>query len=187
MDVLAIRRHNLELLVAQLRADGGTQKDAALALDLSPSYLSQLIGGKKMGDDVARKVEVAQKLPHGWMDHLQNGDPSHIRDQRSTTYGLSHRLRIEPEIIASAIKLVRLSFKNLKLEFDNEQDGVPLAFAYEYLLDREQRLVTAENLVDFSEKLAERLRKTTDDEAAESDTGRLGRGDRGTGKGRKTG
>jgi hypothetical protein len=186
MDIQAIRHQNLDLLVSRLRSEG-TQKNAALALDMSASFLSQLIGGKKMGDEVARKIEAAQTLPHGWMDRLQTEGASRVQEPSAIPYSFSHRLRIDPEMIAAAIKLVRLSFENLDLVFDNEQDGVPLAFAYEYLLDREQRDVTAENLVDFSKKLAERLRAKADDETAGDVVGGVGGGNRNAGERRKAG
>jgi transcriptional regulator with XRE-family HTH domain len=74
----------------------------------------------------------------------------------------SQSLRIDPATIAAATRLVRLTFENLSVEFDSEEDGTPIALAYEYLLARQQRVVTPENLVDFSKKLAERLREKTD-------------------------
>lgn len=71
MDVTEIRHKNLQHLEGQLKARLGTQKAVAIALDMSPSFLSQLLGGKKLGDDVARKVEHAQDLVRGWMDRPQ--------------------------------------------------------------------------------------------------------------------
>lgn len=71
MDVIAIRKHNLTRLVDEILATGKNKKTTAIALDMSASFLSQLLGGKKMGDDVARKIENARGLPRGWMDVLQ--------------------------------------------------------------------------------------------------------------------
>lgn len=71
MDVTEIRLRNLKRLETDLRAKFKTQKSVAVQLDMSPSFLSQLIGGKKMGDEVARKIEDAQNLPHGYMDTPQ--------------------------------------------------------------------------------------------------------------------
>lgn len=73
MDVNEIRHRNFLLLLEQLAARGITRtKDAAQALGgLGSSYLSQLKGGKVMGDSVARRIEKATYKPHGWMDQPQ--------------------------------------------------------------------------------------------------------------------
>ncbi|UPG86825.1 S24 family peptidase [Luteibacter aegosomatis] len=73
MDISRIRHINLHWLLKELEARGITRaKDQALALGpMSASFLSQLKGGKKMGDDVARKLEAATGKGHGWMDRPQ--------------------------------------------------------------------------------------------------------------------
>lgn len=183
MDVFAIRLANLASIVDRLRHQGSLQKEAALALNLSPSYLGQLLGGKKMGEDVARKIEMAHKLPRGWLDTLQA--PLMLKEP-SIAYGsASHVLRIDPDTIAAALKLVRLSFRNLGLEIDQEENGEPLAFAYDYLVDRQEREVTGENVVDFSTKLRQRLEQRARDAASKSDAGQVGGSDRADRKGRQ--
>lgn len=177
MDVTSTRQRNLRTLVEGLSANLVTQKAVAIRLDMAPSYLNQLLGGKKMGDDVARKVERQANLPHGWMD-VAHDSP----DAESVANGASHSLRIDPEIIASALRLLRLTFANLDIDdFDNEQDGTPLAYAYEYLLKRGEQLVTPDNLIDFSKALAERLREKNGNEeegASARDNGSTGSGHR---------
>lgn len=154
MDVTTTRQRNLRTLVEGLSSNLGTQKAVAIHLDMAPSYLNQLLGGKKMGDDVARKVERQAGLTHGWMDVAHEAPVV-----PSTENSASHSLRIDPEIIASALRLLRLTFANLDIDdFDNEQDGTPLAYAYEYLLKRGELTVTPDNLIDFSKALADRLR-----------------------------
>lgn len=76
MDVIAIRHRNLLLLLEQLKVRGITKtKDAAQALGgLGSSYLSQLKGGKLMGDGTARRIEAAIYKPKGWMDQPQWAD-----------------------------------------------------------------------------------------------------------------
>jgi hypothetical protein len=156
MDIFAIRRANfLDLAAGLMKKDGALKKDAAAKLDMGASYFSQLLNGKKIGEDVARKVEISLGLPFGYMDKVH--EPKHQVREEPAIYA-SHDLRVDPEIISGSLKLIRLTFANLGLEFDNEEDGVPLAFAYEYLLSRQERTVTPENLVDFSKKLAEKLR-----------------------------
>jgi len=73
MDVNEIRHRNLLYLVEKLRARGVIRNiDAAQALGgLGASYLSQLKGGKKLGEDTARKIERANYKPPGWMDRPQ--------------------------------------------------------------------------------------------------------------------
>ncbi|MGC1547435.1 MAG: hypothetical protein WA777_02805 [Rhodanobacter sp.] len=73
MDIFEIRHRNLLLLLEQLKARGTTKNtDAGQALGgIAASFLSQLKGGKKMGEEVARKVEAARYLPKDWMDHPQ--------------------------------------------------------------------------------------------------------------------
>lgn len=159
MDVTSTRQHNLRTLVDQLAAALGTQKAVAIRLDMSPSYLNQLLGGKKMGDDVARKIERLGSLSHGWMDVAHDGRTE------SATNQASQPLRIDPEIIASALRLLRLTFSNLDIDdFDNELDGTPLAYAYEYLYRRGEVTVTPDNLIDFSKALADRLRERNGNE-----------------------
>lgn len=96
----------------------------------------------------------------------------------------SHLLRIDPETIAAALRLVRLSFQNLGIEFDQEENGTPLAYAYQYLLDRQEQAVTAENVVDFSARLRSRLEKMNAT-GEEGRSGDAGSGDRQHGQGRK--
>lgn len=172
MDVTSTRQRNLRTLVEGLSANLVTQKAVAIRLDMAPSYLNQLLGGKKMGDDVARKVERQADLPYGWMD-VAHDSP----DAESVANSASHSLRIDPEIIASALRLLRLTFANLDIDdFDNEQDGTPLAYAYEYLLKRGEQMVTPDNLIDFSKALAERLREKNGNEegASARDNGSTG-------------
>jgi len=73
MDVIEIRHRNLLFLLEQLTGRGITRtKDAAQALGgLGSSYLSQMKGGKTIGEDTARRIEKATYKPHGWMDQPQ--------------------------------------------------------------------------------------------------------------------
>lgn len=69
MDIYEIRKANLIRLI-------GSQKKAACAdrWEMSPAHLSQILSektSKNLGDDVARRIEALQGLPHGWLDSLQ--------------------------------------------------------------------------------------------------------------------
>lgn len=178
MDAITARHLNLQALVATLKPQLGTQKAIAIHLDMAPSYLNQLLSGKKLGDDAARKIERSAGLSHGWLDQPRSEDAA-----VDAAAAGSQDLRIDPEIIASAIRLVRLTFANLGIDdFSNEDDGTPLAYAYEYLYHRGEATVTPDNLIDFSKALAQRLREKDGEpeEGAPSrgDTRGIGAGDR---------
>lgn len=71
MDIADIRKENL----LSLMKDYKTQAEFAEVVDTDPAYISQLKKGRKstgeritMGDELARKIEVALKLPYGAMD-----------------------------------------------------------------------------------------------------------------------
>jgi hypothetical protein len=80
MDVFGIRHANLMSLLQELEGRGVTKrKDQAQALGgLGSSFLSQLKGGKKMGQDVARGIEEAIGREHGWMDQLHTYDTGDV-------------------------------------------------------------------------------------------------------------
>lgn len=66
-DVFRVRRENFKALVKKLRSTTAM----ANKLDSTPGYISQLISPKNprnIGENVARKIETAMKLPRGWMD-----------------------------------------------------------------------------------------------------------------------
>lgn len=71
MDIYEIRKSNLVMLI-------GTQRKSACAdrWGMSPAHLSQILSAKtpkNLGDDVARRIEALQGLPHGWLDSIQPG------------------------------------------------------------------------------------------------------------------
>lgn len=64
-----IRLENLAALVFKSARQSGQVKEFAIAHDLSRSHVSQMLNGHRaMGDEVARRIEDAQRLPRGWMD-----------------------------------------------------------------------------------------------------------------------
>lgn len=76
MDAKAIRLYNLKRLIAE----AGGQKKLAQRCGVSPAYLSQIISlrtPRKMGDNVARRLERGMDKPHGWMDVLLEYAPRH--------------------------------------------------------------------------------------------------------------
>ena len=163
LDIYGIRKANLLALSEGLKLQNASlrEKDVALALDLGPAHFSQMKGDKPMGDDVARKVEAARKLPFGWMDNVHEDTASHVRD--TPLDWPSHSLRIDPETISAALKLIRLAFLQRDQEIDSEVNGEPLAYAYEFLLMRNEHTVTPENVVEFSRALNRRQAGSTDE------------------------
>jgi hypothetical protein len=74
MDSASIRRENLRTLRRELGTNVVLDR-----LDMTKQLLSHYIGKnpkKQIGDDLARRVEVAFEKDYGWMDHLhgQYGD-----------------------------------------------------------------------------------------------------------------
>lgn len=74
MDIYAIRKRQLINLI-------GDQKKGACAerWGMAPAHLSQILSektAKNLGDDVARRIEVVEKLPRGWFDSLPTDEES---------------------------------------------------------------------------------------------------------------
>lgn len=66
MDIAAIRRHNLMKLL-----EGRSKRACADLWGTSPSYVSQMTSDnptREVGADMARRIEAAELLPHGWLD-----------------------------------------------------------------------------------------------------------------------
>ena len=65
--IYKIRLSNVRRLADML----GSQDKLADALDVSKSYISQIIGRRPVriiGDDIAQAIETAFRLPAGWLD-----------------------------------------------------------------------------------------------------------------------
>jgi hypothetical protein len=177
MDIAEIRLRNLRALVARLevRSPGLRRKDVALALDLSASFLSQLVGGKKMGDDVARKIEAAQRLDHGWMDSPQwEADPRIA--ETASPYG-SQSVRTDAATLAASTRLVRLVCESMEVDFDPEDDddAALILLGCSYLASRHEHIVTPDNVVDFTKLLRKRRRDGQSTQGSKG-TGRTGAG-----------
>lgn len=106
MDVIEIRHRNLIALIEGLTARGIVKvKDQAATLGMSSSYFGQLRGGeklkpKKMGDDVARKLELVLRKPHGWMDQPQGSS-------ESSAGPASQSMRLDPAMLAETHRTLR--------------------------------------------------------------------------------
>jgi transcriptional regulator with XRE-family HTH domain len=79
MDVKQIRRGNMIALIAQ----HPTQAAFARKVGTDPAYISQILSAKtkaEVGNELARAIESACGLPHGWMDHEPNAN---ARDEQN--------------------------------------------------------------------------------------------------------
>lgn len=191
MDVIAIRQRNLQFLVDQLAAKspGRLQKDVAVDLDLSASFLSQLVGGKKMGDDVARKIESATHLPHGWMDQPQwTRSRAGVQEAQTPYSAASQLLGIRADILAAAYGLVRRTCQVLDVLFDpeSEHDSEIVLLGYNWLHARGERAVTADNVVDFTKVLRKHMGEQVDATSGSASAGSASPGTRTQSKRRNT-
>jgi len=72
MDINDIRRINLLALLK-----GRTKRACAEIWGTSPSYISQVLSDKtprQLGDEMARRIELAELLPRGWFDQIHGSD-----------------------------------------------------------------------------------------------------------------
>lgn len=94
MENKSVRKTNLNnLLKRHLENDGNTKAGFAELLGISASQFSQLLGEnsvRNIGDKMARKIEVALKLPNAWLDsiheeqHQVDANVSNPRDYKPT-------------------------------------------------------------------------------------------------------
>jgi hypothetical protein len=169
-EIYGIRRANLLALVDGLKQAKPQllQQDIARELNCTPAHFSQMKSGSSVvGDDVARKIEVAQRLPFAWMDNVHTSTASRIGEGAGPY--LSQGLRIDPATIAAALKLVRLTFLQREQVIDQEVNAEPLAHAYEFLMARREHTVTPENVVDFALALKRRQTGESNDAQAGDD------------------
>lgn len=74
MDIFEIRKTNLIRLIGSRRKGACAEK-----WEMAPAHLSQVLSNKtakNLGEDVARRVEQKEGLPHGWLDTLQGEQPT---------------------------------------------------------------------------------------------------------------
>lgn len=162
------------LIEARIASGYTVPKQAADAAGITPAALYQLENGTTR----SLRAETAEKLAAiypafriGWL--ISGSEPKFnpamgVKDSQAR-YAASQSLRIDPDTIAAAIKLVRLSFLNLGLEIDQELNGLPLAVAYEFLMQRDERGVTGENVVAFGPVLARKLKEQHGDQTREGE------------------
>jgi hypothetical protein len=134
IDIYEIRHRNVRLLVIQLEKDAGKSGErpgglAMLATKLSKSsaqvaHFASDKPTKRMGDQIAREIEVAFGLEYAWMDWPQwdeSAMPSH-----------SQSVRLDPETLKHTIIGIRKRDRNYSLD-DMLGDPAKFIEAYELL------------------------------------------------------
>lgn len=112
MDISNIRIANLLSLIASKAAN--SQKDFANIADTSPAYLSQIINGTvgkngkpaAVGNSLARKIEKAFSLDHGWMDVIHRSDFSENSFDKSKKLDNNIDLSNKIDIIGRRIPVI---------------------------------------------------------------------------------
>lgn len=156
MDATEIRHRNLLVLISTLEGRGVTKgKDQAQQMGaLGASYLSQLKGGKKMGDDTARKIEAAMRKPRGWMDAAQ------WEQAETAPESHSQSVRFDPEIVRDVARALQEVFAELGYEpFDLSQSDDAELFVelYQRVLERGE-IASGSNMVWLGTRIKERAR-----------------------------
>lgn len=108
MDVKQIREQNLKKLIDQV----GGQAALARCVDTAPAYLSQILSSKSkksIGDDLARRLEGALKLDHGWMDQLHDSGEAREESRASALASrLAEPTSVETHFTPAVWPLVKL-------------------------------------------------------------------------------
>jgi hypothetical protein len=154
MDATEIRHRNLLVLISTLEGRGVTKnKDQAQQMGaLGASYLSQLKGGKKMGDDTARKIETAMRKPRGWMDSAQ------WEHEKTAPESHSQSVRFDPEIVRDVARALQEVFAELGYEpFDLAHDAELFVELYQRVLERGE-IASGSNMVWLGTRIKERAR-----------------------------
>lgn len=124
METKDIRLQNL----LQLAKGYGKVHEFCSAVEISPSYFSQLKGRvKTIGDSIARRIEEKLKLPRGYMDLVHDGQTAPTDDVPSRALGLAYTINTLPPRLQR--KLADLVFEmalELNASRDSEQEGPAL-------------------------------------------------------------
>jgi transcriptional regulator with XRE-family HTH domain len=113
MDSKQIRRIRLKQIIAREKSAGGSQASLARKIGTDPAYLSQILGKEErdVGDDLARRVENAYKLSHGWMDSLGNDGLEVTSEAMEMALIISDLPDNEKEVIRATLEAFRRSKK----------------------------------------------------------------------------
>lgn len=150
MDNKLVRRRNIEALVGL----AGGPTEFGKQIEREQVQVSQWLGGKNIGDKLARHIEQKLGKPVGWLDSPQWEDDEGLA---TSSRAGSHPGRLSPTIIADAMRLLRFLDELLPKPAPAELFPQRLAIAYE-VVEAEGAPVTDSNIVHIAKFLAARLR-----------------------------
>lgn len=149
MDNKAVRKRNIEWLVG--RADG--PGDFARQIGRDPVQISQWLGGKNIGDRLARHIETALGKGVGWLDQPQWTDVPGEPDRASAaTITKSQSPGLDEERLASSIEWLRDLFATWRRDFDALKHARLIALVYDEL-----STPAKPNLVQLSQTIARQI------------------------------
>ena len=137
MDVIEIRHRNLLVLLTALEKRGikKTRDQAQQLGALGSSYLSQLKGGKKMGDTTARKIEYGAGKPYGWLDMPRwDNDELQLEALDTALPSESQSMRLDVSMIAETVKAVRVHEERHGRKFSMETEEGAALFVHWYAI-----------------------------------------------------
>lgn len=117
MDIFEIRKANLIKLIGSRRKGACAEK-----WEMAPAHLSQVLSNKtakNLGEDVARRIEQKEGLPHGWLDALQVNAVA----KRAGTYGSA---AAQPAIEANAEIIGGMSGWDSTTPLGDDEVAIPL-------------------------------------------------------------
>lgn len=164
MDVYATRYRNFRSLVEQV---GGVTA-AANRLRKAQAQVSHFGGEnptKNIGHKVAREIEAAFGLPHGWLDTERHGK------QEVFSGGESHLLRPDADILHAALTLLVYDEDPVvgAGPYRPREQAVRLADLYEWVAKEGGRLSAASNAQFLEQVEARRAQKGSHAYAAQAD------------------
>lgn len=153
MDVIEIRHRNLLVLLTALEKRGIKLRHAQAQQlgGLGSSYLSQLRGGKTMGEETARKIEVAMGKPYGWLD-MPRWEAEDIQWEALNTAlpSESQSMRLDVSMIAETVKALRIHEERHGRHFSMETEEGAALFVHWYAIRQKLPAVDVlDNLIEL--------------------------------------
>ena len=156
MDISEIRHSNVRLLVRHLDEADGKQGSRAGGLTKLAAKLGKASGQvahfasenpiKKIGDQIAREIEVAFGLEHGWMDWLQDR-PETAQLSRSQS------VRLDPLMIAETHQALREVYEEAGRVYRIEDEPARFVRVYELRASLSDK-PSQDEWIQFGRKLA---------------------------------
>jgi hypothetical protein len=135
MDNKAVRKRNIEWLVP---LHGGSTEFGKL-VERDQVQVSQWLGGKPIGDKLARHVEAKLGKPVGWLDQPQWESRLNVQEAGSFYGPVSHLGRIDPDTFADTVHalltVLRRRDKAARINVEDPDDVEMLCGAYNELMD----------------------------------------------------